>query len=608
MNNANNSIEKTAITNKIKTVDPFRKTTQPLLPLTDSDSEKEGYHIFPSFKSGFKVYKGFQSLAESIIDEKTVVIDGYGGVLWDHFREQLNSAFDAAGKTVQWCYAGDCLKSPAVIDAMIADSLNGDDPVFGKRYIGELADFYDEALLEKLQPDMDADLCILYGTGSALANRNARLIYVDVPKNEIQYRMRAGAAGNIGGTALTLNTLLYKRFYFVDWPVLNKHKQQLLNRIDFIADEQRMAEITWMHGNDFRASLCRMLELPFRARPWFEAGVWGGHWMKAHIDGLNKAEVNYAWSFELITPENGIVLSGDSNLLEVSFDFLLYYNNQKLLGKAAHRFGMEFPIRFDFLDTFDGGNLSVQCHPRPAYIQEHFGENFTQDETYYILDCKHGANVYLGFQDDIDPAEFKAALLNAQHNTVEMQAEKYVQKLEAHKHDLFLIPGGTIHASGKNNMVLEISSTPYIFTFKMYDWQRLDLNGQPRPINIEHAFNNLYFDRKGDYVHQQLVSKPFVVSEWPGGRCLKLPTHQEHFYTIDRYEFSGVVKIDTNEQCHICMLVEGQTIEVAVDNTSSFFNYAETFVIPANVKSYQLKQSGNQKVFVVIAYVKNECC
>jgi mannose-6-phosphate isomerase class I len=577
-----------------------------LLPITAT--AQTGYNVFPSYSSEFPVYSGFDSLATRIINQQTVVLDGFGGVLWEDFTERLRTALKAFNKKIFWYNIDACLHSPGKINTTIEPNLNGDDPVFGKRYIGSLQDFFDEQKLELLRPSEEVDLNIVYGTGAALSKWDGLLVYVDLPKNEIQYRMRAGSALNLGSDSIAQPAQMYKRFYFVDWPVLNKHKQQLLPSIDCIVDEQRISDITWMEGDAFRSTLNGMLNNPFRARPWFEAGVWGGDWMKSHLKGLNKDEINYAWSFELISPENGIVIEGNNNLLEVSFDFLLFADNQKLLGDAARRFGTEFPIRFDFLDTFNGGNLSIQCHPRTEYIRENFGENFTQDETYYILDCDDDAQVYLGFQEDVNAKEFKAALVNAQQNGIEMQVEKFVQKHQANKHDLFLIPNGTIHASGKNNLVLEISSTPYIFTFKMYDWLRLDLNGQPRPINIEHAFNNLYFDRKGHYVQEHLLSTPVVEEEWDGGRKLKLPTHREHFYTVDRYEFFGAVQINTNNQCHVCMLVEGDEVEVLVNSKVFQFHYAETFIIPASVGLYEIRQKGDKKAFVVVAYVKEECC
>ncbi|NQX43011.1 class I mannose-6-phosphate isomerase [Pedobacter steynii] len=578
------------------------------MPLTNSSPSHQSYTIVPTFNTQYAVQAGYDSLAQSLIAEKRVVIDGFGGVLWELFRMNLQECFDRYGKKVFWYDVDSCLKSPEEVNEMIAANLNGDDPVFGKKYSGNLIDFFDEKKLELLMPDDHTDLCIVYGTGAMLSNWKAPLIYLDVPKNEIKYRMQAKSITNLGSAAVFENTQMYKRFYFVDWPVLNKHKEALLSSVNYIVDEQRIDEITWMRGEDFRNTLDAMFEQPFRARPWFEAGVWGGNWMKKKFKELPQEEVNYAWSFELITPENGIVLEGNNHLLEISFDFLLFRNNYKMLGKAAHRFGNEFPIRFDFLDTYDGGNLSIQCHPRTKYIQEHFGETFTQDETYYILDCEPDANVYLGFQDDINPDEFKQALQDAQDKGIEMPVEKYVQKYKAHKHDLFLIPNGTVHASGKNNMVLEISSTPYIFTFKMYDWLRLDLNGSPRPINIEHAFNNLYFDRKGDYVPQELISHPKIIKEWPEGRVMKLPTHQEHFYTVDRYEFTGETVIETQGQCHICMLVEGTSVEVRVGSNKTVFQYAETFVIPAAVAQYTVRNQGTSKAFLVVAYVKEHYC
>jgi hypothetical protein len=75
-------------------------------------------------------------------------------------------------------------------------------------------------------------------------------------------------------------------------------------------------------------------------------------------------------------------------------------------GEAFERFGPGFPLRFDWLDTVKGGNLSLQCHPRPEYIREQFGKRFTQDETDYMLECEPGSSVYLGFQAGIDAKEF----------------------------------------------------------------------------------------------------------------------------------------------------------------------------------------------------------
>ena len=593
---------------KGKSIDILRKTMQPLLPLSNT-LKQNSYTVFPSYHTKHIVNNGFDILADEICDEKLIVIDGFGGVLWENVKEQLSLQFIRKNKKVSWYNINSCLKHEKDIETIICSSLNGNDPVFGKKFTGCLSDFFEIEKLNQIIPAYsDFDIQIVYGTGAALSNLNAKIIYIDLPKNEIQYRMKAGSIRNLGTKELFANTQMYKRFYFVDWPILNQHKEQLLAKIDFIVDEQRIYEITWMKGNEFRETLEEITRHPFRARPWFEAGVWGGNWMKKNITGLNDKEINYAWSFELITPENGIVIEGDSYLMEVSFDFLLFSNNINVLGEAAKRFGNEFPIRFDFLDTYDGGNLSIQCHPRTNYIKDQFGENFTQDETYYILDCEKGAKVYLGFQEDINEAEFKNALLDARLNKVELPVEKYVQKHEANKHDLFLIPNGTIHASGKNNMVLEISSTPYIFTFKMYDWLRLDLNGQPRPINIEHAFNNLYFDRKGLSVRQELISTPQILENWSDGRKVKLPTHPVHFYEIDRYEFKGFVQVYTNNQCLICMLVAGESVEVICDDYSQTFQYAETFVIPAAVNTFQLNYVGTNKAFVVIAYVKEEAC
>jgi mannose-6-phosphate isomerase class I len=577
------------------------------LPAVKPEAGEGKYDIYPVFQTApGRIFRGIETLVAEVAVERLTIIDGYSGVLFEQVRQELDLGLKRMFGIVScWINAVDFLKSEGEIKQIINPFLGGDDPLFGTRCTLDLVDFFDAEKLRNNFKEEEGVHYIVYGTGAGLIRGAGLCIYIDMPKNEIQYRSRAGSVTNLGASLPFDPALMYKRYYFVDWVVLGRYRQEILKRTDIFVDGQRVNDITWMEGDEFRNALHELSRSPVRARPWFEPGTWGGNWIRNNIKGVNPEVPNYAWSFELITPENGLIFESSGLMLEFSFEFLMLQESKAVLGDCSEKFGTEFPVRFDFLDTFDGGNLSIQCHPRPEYIKEMSGENFTQEESYYILDTKDEAVVYLGFQRDIDREKFRTALTDSILYKKPVEIEKFVQKHPAHKHDLFLIPFGTIHGSGKNNLVLEISTTPYIFTFKMYDWLRPDLNGKPRQLNIERGMANLFFDRNGEEVTTELLSRPFLLEEGADWKLYSLPTHPNHTYGVLRYHFSTEIKVKTVNKFHVLSLVGGDRIIVDIPGGGrSGFSFAETFIIPASINDYVVTNLSDGVAILVIAYVK----
>lgn len=483
----------------------------------------------------------------------------------------------------------------AEIDELIAPHLT-DDRVFGRMSHFTLDEFYDAGRLDAVRHDIATRTgpVLVIGWGAALAvDDDAVLVLADMARWEIQQRQRRGQPNWRAANGSEDQLRKYKRSFFVEWRVADRHKRELFDDVDFVLDTNRgVAPATALTGEDFRAALEAASRRPFRVVPYFDPGVWGGQWMEELLD-LEPQDRNYAWCFDCVPEENSLLFMGaDGPLIELPAMDLVLREPRRLLGEKTYaRFGAEFPIRFDFLDTMGGGNLSLQVHPLTDYIQQVFGMPYTQDESYYMLDCDDDAVVYLGTKDGVDPDAMIEALRVAQAGEEPFPAEDFVNVFPVRKHDHFPIPAGTVHCSGANSMVLEISATPYIFTFKLWDWGRVGIDGIPRPIHLDHGAANIQWERDTAWVEENLVGRVDVLHDEPGHRIERTGLHELEFIEVQRHWFERPVTLDTRGTVNVLNLVEGAAATV-VSPSGAFapfeVHYAETFIVPASVGAYEL--------------------
>lgn len=576
--------------------------------------EKSNYDKYPhTVISGYdnEVFIGYDKICKQIVETKTkettvVVIDCYPGVN----DEELLKAITTYLKPNELLESANIFYDSETITKLMQAHLT-DDRVRGVMYNGSIMDFVDKRQLAyfKRKVKNAKQLIVVYGVGASLITKGDMLVYADMARWEIQLRYRKGMPNFKCHNGQEDALRKYKRAFFIEWRIADKHKKELYNDINFYLDTNQENNPKMVSGNAFRDGLQQLSQRPFRLVPYFDPGVWGGQWMKEVCD-LDKNEDNYAWSFDGVPEENSIYLKYGDVIIESPAINVVLYQPRHLLGdKNYARFGAEFPIRFDFLDTMEGQNLSLQVHPLTEYIKSHFGMTYTQDESYYILDAKKDAGVYLGLKENIDAKQMIDDLYKAQTGAITFDADKYVNLFTAKKHDHFLIPAGTVHCSSANCMVLEVSATPYIFTFKLWDWDRVGLDGIPRPIHIDDGKQVIQWERTTPWVKENLVNNFEVIEKNQDFEEIKTGLHELEFIETRVITSKAITYHTTNDGVNMLNLVEG-TSAVIESPTNAFLpyvvHYVETVIIPASVKEYTIRPTkSNEEIKVLKAYVRN---
>ena len=552
------------------------------------------YDKYPATRTEGALFHGWDAIREALGRERKgpLAVDWYAGVHEAEITEGLLPGFSRIIRM------RDLMKPEAEIRRM-TDPFMTDDVLFGYVTNLRMPDFFDAEKLAAVRTELETageDVLIL-GAGAALvAPAHAVLAYADMARWEIQQRFRRHEVCGLGvDNREDPVSIQYKRGLFIDWRVLDYYKDTLFARVDWWIDTNAAGDPKMISRETFFRGIDKTARKPFRVVPFFDPAPWGGQWMKDVCD-LDREVPNFGWCFDCVPEENSLLLEVEGVKFELPSNDLILLRAREVLGAPVEaRFGKDFPIRFDFLDTMGGGNLSLQVHPTTQFIREQFGMPYTQDESYYLLDAQPDAVVYLGLKKGVDRVQMIEDLRAAQRGELVFDAEKYVNKIPAKKHDHYLIPGGTIHCSGAGSMVLEISSTPNIFTFKLWDWGRLGLDGKPRPINVERGRHVIQWERDTDYVKAHLANHFSDVAEGEGWKEIKTGLHPNEFIETRRTSFSVPVTFRTENSVHVLNLVEGE--EAVVESPDGRFepfvvHYAETFIVPASVEEYTVRPCG----------------
>lgn len=581
-----------------------------------------------------------------------VALDGYIGAQFDDLLNPLLQQLASKGvRAVVVDAAAALYKTSAELDAQLATHLPVDraqDPVllFGKLFHGRFEELFATGAIARLRQRIAteaaaADIVFVTGCGCAVAplrDLYTTILYFDMTPKRAILRGKAGLAANIGDARPRPFKEMMRRFYYVDFEVAGKLRKELLcpspgdAACEFLYIARAGAsdtpgECTLLTRAALDAVCAALTSQPFRCRPVYIEGVWGGSYI-SRIRKLPPVFTKLAWVFDLIPLEVSIVAQMPAGAqIEFPYFTLVQKEGLSLMGaETVERFGGYFPIRFNYDDTWhSSGNMSIQVHPPRDYCIEHNAEHGQQDESYYIVACGHGAKTYLGFREGVTADAFMREARRSETEKTPLDHDAYVHSVPSRPGVQIVLPGGTIHASGQNQVILEIGSlTVGSYTYKLYDYLRADIDGVPRPIHTWHGGNVLDATRVAPQVERELVPAARLLrgdgdplrasqnvsggkvvgegwSEWLAGENDKV------YFSLRRLDIAAGKSApdDTRsggrERFHVLTLVDGEeaVIESQADPSRRYHaRYLDVVVVPANIGAYTVRNPGKQPVVV----------
>lgn len=306
---------------------------------------------------------------------------------------------------------------------------------------------------------------------------------------------------------------------------------------------------------------------PFKLSPAFKDYLWGGRKLVTEFNKQCDFE-KVAESWELSTHKDGSSIISSGYFVGMSFKDYVEKYGKDVLGKNALTFDF-FPILIKFIDAKD--SLSIQVHPNDDYALKTEGE-YGKTEMWYILDCDEGASLYYGFNREIDKDEFLTRIKN---NTI----LEVLNSVPVKKGDVFFIDSGTVHAIGKGIVICEIQQNSNT-TYRVYDFDRRDKNGNARELHIDKA------------AEVSVLTPPPPPRSYADSEILA----ECKYFTVRKATVCENRTFKTDDACFTSVIVVDGNGTLKMNDTEITFSKGDSIFIPAQNGEYTV--SGNCELII----------
>lgn len=607
------------------------------MPLYEDRKNSEN-KIKVSHETRDSIISGNNKVSEKIVEiyksqnqknSKSVIIaiDGWYGVNWKSILDTVLQKTSSEGIRTSVEKFSSVFKSPEEIEAYKKPYLTND-PGFGfSNTNGKMEDILDapkvEALKKKLQEIKGFDLILVYGYGtmvSEMLDSYDFTIYADNTQQQLLWQMWDGKLVPFGQDEPKKN-YFWKEYYYSDFYLLHYHKPFAFKNMDFYLDVTDGGQIKLLPKAAFNDIISTLVKYPVKEVKIFQPGPWGAYRYRDlfKVDGL---ECN-AWN-ELAGPELNILIDIDAgylinmpvmNLLECAEEFVGPYIHENLPGMIPYDVWLNdgyFPEPV----PQERSSMPIHNHPGTDYVKRHFNEPLGRYETYYIAEAYEGANTMMGFKDGVDMEEWERKCRESWDKQEPIENWKdFIKIWPSNVGDLYLIPPGTTHGHGGNQMVLEMdtSASPCgtEYSFFTYDFMRPSwddntktMTAKPMNMHLEHGFDNDKWRTEG-YVKDNLYVRQPDVIRWTKDYAIdRYKMIKEMPFEIERIHFTQRAEYDTfGKFMHIPTLTIGSKVKIrslANPEWETELDQWQACMIPAGFGAYECINMGEGACTLVL--------